>query len=903
MKKVFYITFLVLAFCFQVKNATAQISGRVFRDWNANGIQEQNDKAEMGVADVIVKGYDRQNQLIATAQTASDGSYKLSIGSGKNVRIEFSALPDGYVSSQARGAVTQFINSSNNVLNLGIYDPNNYSKVKRSVVLPIYINGNHSVESSKNESALVLFDTENPTKKTTLAKASEIGSVWGVAYHKGKNAVFASAIAKRHVGYGTLGTGGIYVTDLKTNTTKPFINLSDFGIQTGKDNHKDLNGELNSQSLDGEIFDQIGKVSLGGLDVSEDGRTLFVMNLYDKTLYGIKISDENKKPSSSDIMAYKIPNPNFQGGDYRPYAVKYYHGKVFVGVVSDAQISQKKEDLQAIIYSLDVDNKEFNKFYSMSLDYSKGEVIKGTGITGWYPWTDNFEKTIVPDVPNTVAYPQAILSDIEFDEEGSMILGFMDRFGNQSGTGQPNPVGTNVYTGVAAGDILRVAYTERTSVNKKTGEVISEKGLSNLESNATAGNSKNMNGVGNNQGPSGGEFYSYDDFEPFENRIYHEENSVGGLAIVVGKNQIINSVHEPTDEYNTGGVKWFSNKTGKSEKGFIVYADLQPGTFSKSNGVGDVEIVSDLPSIEIGNRIWIDANENGFQDSDEFPSGGITIELYESEKLIATTTSNEQGEYWFNDNNVSGGLKTSTNYEIRIPVEQNNVKVKTSKTKEGTNAEIDNDAIGGVTYSKIALKTGGYGENSYSYDIGVLCSSRPNVKVNALENATEKEVKLLLSGFESTYRFNCNVGKQYSSNLGYEDASIISANGIIYSDFLNAQSPKDYTFRVYNSKGCYSDVSVDLKALLGEMIDELFVVYPNPSSDKIKIDYKGKQVDVSEISITLYDMLGKSHQTSIVKGINGSYTTTLDVSKLSEGSYVIGIQEGNKISGKGITKK
>ena len=95
-------------------------------------------------------------------------------------------------------------------------------------------------------------------------------------------------------------------------------------------------------------------------------------------------------------------------------------------------------------------------------------------------------------------YPQPILGDIEFDEDGSMLLGFIDRFGLQSGQAQYGLAqsDTTHYYGFMGGDLYRAQLT-------KTGFV--------FESNGKSGDYVGC-GVGKGTGPGGGEFFCDDEW-------------------------------------------------------------------------------------------------------------------------------------------------------------------------------------------------------------------------------------------------------------------------------------------------------------------------------------------------------------------------------------------------------
>lgn len=127
-------------------------------------------------------------------------------------------------------------------------------------------------------------------KYKALAPFKQTGSVWRLAYDRQNQVLFSSAIAKRHSALGTQGSGGIYATDITTNTTKPFLNLDALGYSTGNASLvRDLSSDWSVASHDSLMFAQVGKLGLGGLDISDDSRYLYTINLYDKHLYRIEL--------------------------------------------------------------------------------------------------------------------------------------------------------------------------------------------------------------------------------------------------------------------------------------------------------------------------------------------------------------------------------------------------------------------------------------------------------------------------------------------------------------------------------------------------------------------------------------------------------------------------------------
>ena len=72
-------------------------------------------------------------------------------------------------------------------------------------------------------------------------------------------------------------------------------------------------------------------------------------------------------------------------------------------------------------------------------------------------------------------------------------------------------------------------------------------------------------------------------------------------------------------------------------------------TFGKANGLGDIEFAAAPASIQIGNRIWYDANNDGLQTAGEtgIIPNGVTVQLYNSSGTLVTNTTTTNGEYYF----------------------------------------------------------------------------------------------------------------------------------------------------------------------------------------------------------------------------------------------------------------
>jgi len=644
-------------------HSAGTITGTVFRDFDADGVR---DSGEPGVSSVVVTAYDasgvRVGQTatcdttaisvpasapaipavinVASCTSANVGSYSLAATGTGPYRVEFTNLPGflqpGAFGSQ-NGTTVQYVpDGASSNINLALNYAHDFCQTNPILATSCYVNGNTNTTApvdvlvalpyagSGNGIPVSLGGTAvNPQH---LASKSEIGSAWGLAYARQTKTLYTATFLKRHAGIGPNGLGAIYqVTNANTatpGTPSLFVDLAAQGIDAGgsaavgsptfPSNATRGLGAPGSANIDAAAFGQVGAVGLGGLTLSDDETTLYTVNLFDKKLYTIPIAN----PTSANIQGTLIPNPSCANGNWRPFAVKYSRGQVYVGGICDAQTSNNRNDLKAVVYRFD--GTTFTSVLSFPLTYTKGlarNPCDATGTDRWYPWLASI--TPPPDSGPSFScsggtffsYPQPILSDIEFDIDGSMILGFIDRWGHQVGQINQWPNGASGEVGVTAGDLLR---------------------------------SVNTNGVF--QDPTTSEFYTGEFISIFS--AGHDETSLGGVTFIPGTGEIALTAMGPV-RFTSGGVIFLSNTTGtQSRLGYEVYEGNLP-FFGKVAGLGDLTTLCDAAPLEIGNRVWRDTDRDGIQDSGEPAISEVTVQLFKGNVLVGKAVTDANGTYYF----------------------------------------------------------------------------------------------------------------------------------------------------------------------------------------------------------------------------------------------------------------
>lgn len=681
-----YLYLIVGCWLLPFSNIFAQLSGTVFKDFNNDGFQ--TPPHELGMRNITVSVYSSSFSTIAK-QTDINGNYTFSaqeVPVGSMIRVEFTGLGTNNNGKKAGNSNTdvQFLTvppgGANNI-SLGILTNTDYCQIDGTLIYtPCYVSGNALGGGSAGEDdALVSFPynatgvggTTGPMPHH-IAKASEVGSLWGMDYQARGKTVLASAITRRHVGLGPLGTGGIYKFDAVTNALGQLIDVKTIGIDTGPDPHTDLPADKVLTSQDAASVNAAGKVGIGGIALSGDEKTLYMVNLYDRKLYSFLVGVPAKTPSNASVKSYAIPNP-CTNGDYRPWGVKEYQGNMYLGVVCTNETSQDSTTLSATIYKFNPKTGDFSIFYQFPLTYKRGiaDVTAGChNIKYWRPWSNTFpvacSSFFDAEYGKTVGSainPQPLVSDIEFDTDGSMIIGLMDRFGLVTGFKAMAPIDDGkLYDGFVNGDILRV---------------YNNNGVYEMENNGQAG-PLTGSGVNNDEGFGGGEFYGKDYWEFFGNPA-HNEITNGGVMLMPGTGEVLVSAMDPIHEiYHAAGFHIYSNTNGDLLRSFAVYAGKK-GTLGKSGGVGDMKAACGVSFIEIGNRVWFDINKNGVQDPNENGVGGVTVTLHDMENggtQVGNTITSPSGEYIFDNSNVLDTVKYEHKYQIRIDMSQSGVKTK-----------------------------------------------------------------------------------------------------------------------------------------------------------------------------------------------------------------------------------
>ncbi len=401
-----------------------------------------------------------------------------------------------------------------------------------------------------------------------------------------------------------------------------------------------------------------GKESIGGLALSEDGSTLYAVNLLTRSLVSF---DATGTRASTPKVTVPIPDPGCAAPtDWRPFAVATHDNTLYVGGVCSAESTQNRADLKAVVYSYD--GNRFTTVLTHPLDFQRGEVFIGAAAAAsaqnnhWNPWNTNLLGWDQFNLGGAFIDPQPELASLAFARDGSMVLGFRDRFMDVlSAKGQdPRLLNNTPELGMSGGDI-NMACAHPTGG-------YSWEGTGNCPNHATPAND-------DGEGSGVVEYFPGDFFSGG-----HQETALGAVAYIPQQQSVVSTEFDPTVNIETAGTGYYNINTGAgpgnntSANAYQFIGQEQNG-FGKAGGLGDIAYEAANAPIQIGNLVWFDGDHNGIQDPGQVPLPGATINLLDaSGKKVATTKTDAAGEYYFGGVGAAYQLTPGAKYTVQFDV-------------------------------------------------------------------------------------------------------------------------------------------------------------------------------------------------------------------------------------------
>ncbi|MGW8482384.1 SdrD B-like domain-containing protein [Microbacterium sp. NPDC055903] len=464
------------------------------------------------------------------------------------------------------------------------------------------------------------------------------GSVYGIGLDQDAQKIYAGAYAKRGSTYGSGGPGAIYRVDPWTGATEVYATVADVGTTEHDMTSTNASGH---ETQDYDFRTAVGRESLGDVEVTDDSRFLLAVNMHTDSIVVYPIQSG---VDPAPLQTLPIPAVGECAADWAPMAIEQHDGKIYIGATCGAT-----SEASVIEYDLSAEG-----ILTPTGVVLTGDPTTAPGHSGvhsgniptaaecedvdWMPWRDDVPQPCIdnsaavtpPDpagqgLARQFSVPQPMLSDLAFTEEGGLVLAFRDRGGDQ--------YSSMLYYGARTSGLA--AYSNYIA----TGDIV-----------AVCVDGSTM------------DFDCRADFNDFGG--FHNEAAFGGMVYVEGTDRLVINQMDATELWSNG-LRAFNPATGAKAAGATGTADrLVTNDFQKAQGLADMEALVRETVQQIGNRIWLDDDEDGLQDPNEPAVGGVQVSLYTAAgEFVATTETDENGEYYFD---TTDGLLPGTQYQVRL---------------------------------------------------------------------------------------------------------------------------------------------------------------------------------------------------------------------------------------------
>ena len=231
--------------------------------------------------------------------------------------------------------------------------------------------------------------------QVTLATERQTGTVHGLAVDWRDGTIFAAAYFKARTAFGPGGPGAIYRLDPVSRSVETWSVLD-----AGTDPH-------DHAARDKEGARWVGRVGLGDLELSTDGRTLFATNLHDRRIYAISVSERTIMTSFPHGASTEPWAANA-----RPFGLAFHRGWLYHGVIDSREDPELPGSLSAHVYRSRANGSGLTEVASFDLGYPRTPA--------WQPWQDD----VAVDLERR---SQPMLTDLGVRANGDIVVAFTDR--------------------------------------------------------------------------------------------------------------------------------------------------------------------------------------------------------------------------------------------------------------------------------------------------------------------------------------------------------------------------------------------------------------------------------------------------------------------------------------------
>ena len=539
-----------------------------------------------------------------------------------------------------------------------------------------------------------------------------------------------------------------------------------------------------------------------------------------------------------------------------------------------------------------------------------------------------------------------------------MIIALRDRFGDQGGYQNFFESGNTPgerYNTLSSGELLRAGRTgsawtlENAATVSSAGVTTVTAGVADNDP-ALTGSFAALAGTpwGGSYGPGGAYYYYNHNFTgtnvpaPFGSDIStsHYLKSMGGIAFLPGHNEIVTTAIDPVSAFYTSGIIKNYNLGSNAGNMSGTLALITPGSggatnMGKAAALGELEVLLDAQTIEIGNRVWNDLNANGRQDADEPGINNVTVVLRSPGSDGLYNTGDDQtwsvvtdggGNYYFDNSFVNdtrrpvswigvsatnSGILPGFEYKVEIDGTQASLTGLLLTAAHISTDETDSDGSYNVVNAEYIINPGGSTapgssfENNYNIDFGFASSGLlASSKLSLVAGLISTDVNLVWKTADELdikkYDIERSTDGQYFSAIG---SAVSKGNGsFVYTVKDNIENLAVYGiyYRVkvtaLSGKVYYSETVMVNRKPVSQV-----TVSPNPFTSFIRVQLSSQNNGEAFIRVmNAGGQLVSSKTIQLVQGQNAFNISGLG--NLSKGLYFLEIRRGNNITREKIMK-
>lgn len=538
-----------------------------------------------------------------------------------------------------------------------------------------------SLVNGGSASNLPSLASVTPSGASPIATLGQLGAVYGLAYDdgivSGHERLFVSAFTKRLTRYGPAGAGGVYVLTRGATGWNLVASFTVPGVTAAAHSNSAVDPS------DKAAIAGVGKTSLGDMEISPDGRTLYIVNIGPRRIERYDLTAATMTPGRLTPISINLANISADAavqGNLWPFALEMVPAangftdpflavgvtdtaERGVGAASYAPNGNFTVSPRAHVLLYNTVGGQWYRELTQDLGNDATMNARHAGsrfadhisdwnsdpnhfyVKGWNPWRDDLLQ--LPEVSWTINYPQPWLTDIEYLSYTPAVGAPVANVPYELALGLRDRMADIVFNATLGGDVP-IPFGERGSISQ--------------------GDTLIYRRSGSAWAYQGERLDDNTHYDPSGLSTGHVENNMGALASIPNDQTGPGAIGESVGTTSLGGLgtqemRYFARGSGSNLSGAIT---ARPGLIAinthaatKASNLGDLEVLCSYALV--GGRVWNDADSNGIQNSSEGGIANIVLEVARPSdgSVLAIATTDTQGRYLF-------ALPPNTSFHIRI---------------------------------------------------------------------------------------------------------------------------------------------------------------------------------------------------------------------------------------------